>query len=96
MCNLKRTDSEHKHFTPTLSQSCTGGRYYPGFSDEKTEPIITEVSFKGSQKWNQRGWPWGQVVKLAHSASAAQGFDGLDPGHRHGTAHQAVLRRCPT
>ena len=38
------------------------------------------------------GRPCGQVVKFAHSALAAQG---LDPGRRHGTAHQAMLRQCP-
>ena len=26
----------------------------------------------------------------------AWGFTGLDPGHGCGTAHQAMLRRCPT
>ena len=37
-----------------------------------------------------------QVVKFTCSTSAAQGFTGLDPGHRHGTTHQAMLRRHPT
>ena len=36
------------------------------------------------------------MVKLVHSASVAQGFAGLDPGHRCGTAHQAMLRQHPT
>ena len=27
---------------------------------------------------------------------AAQGFSGSDPGHGHGTAHQATLRWRPT
>ena len=40
-----------------------------------------------------RGWPYGQVVKFTHSASAAQGFISLDPGRGHGTIHQAMLRR---
>ena len=40
--------------------------------------------------------PCGQVVKFARSASVAQDFAGLDPGHRHGTAHQAMLRQRPT
>ena len=40
--------------------------------------------------------PRGRVVKLAHSAAAAQGFSGSDPGGGHGTAHQATLRWCPT
>ena len=39
-----------------------------------------------------RGW----VVEFAHSASAAQGFTGSDPGDGHGIAHQAVLRQYPT
>ena len=42
------------------------------------------------------GRPRGRVVKFAHSASAGQGFAALDPGRRHGTAHQATLRRRPT
>ena len=50
---------------------------------------------RGKSK-TSRGWPHGQVVKFAHSASAAQGFTGSNPGHRHGTAHQAMLRRHPT
>ena len=39
-----------------------------------------------------RGWPPGQVVKFAHSASAAWGFTGSDPGHGRGTAYQVMLR----
>ena len=31
-----------------------------------------------------------------HSASVAQGFTGSDVGRAHGTAHQALLRWCPT
>ena len=42
------------------------------------------------------GRPHGQVVKFTHSPSAAQGFAGLDPGCRHGTACQATLRQHPT
>ena len=42
------------------------------------------------------GQPRGQVVKFAHSASVARRFPGSYPGRRHGTAHQAVLRQCPT
>ena len=42
------------------------------------------------------GRPGGPVVKFAHFAWAAQGFTGLDPGRRHGTARQAMLRRRPT
>ena len=36
------------------------------------------------------------MVKFAHSTSVAQGFAGLDPGHQHDTAHQAMLRQRPT
>ena len=43
-----------------------------------------------------RGRPHGQVVKFAGSALAAQDFTGSDPGCRHGTAHQAMLRQRPT
>ena len=43
-----------------------------------------------------RGWPHGRVVKFARSTAAAQGFAVSDPGPRHGTAHQAMLRRRPT
>ena len=44
------------------------------------------------------GWgrTCGQVVKFVRSALVAQGFTGSDPGRRHGTAHQAMLRRHPT
>ena len=41
------------------------------------------------------GWPRGQVVKFTCSASAAQGFTGLDPGRGLSTAHQAMVRRRP-
>ena len=42
------------------------------------------------------GWPHGPVVKFSPSALAAQGFADLDPGRRHSSAHQAMLRRYPT
>ena len=47
-------------------------------------------------KKSLRGRACGRVVKFACSASAAQGFAGLDPGRGHGTAHQAMLRWRPT
>ena len=47
-------------------------------------------------KINSRGRPRGRVVKFVRSASAAQGFASSDPGHRRGTAHQAMLRWGPT
>ena len=43
-----------------------------------------------------RGQPHGLVVKFACLALVAQGFAGSDPGCRHGTAHQAMLRQRPT
>ena len=42
------------------------------------------------------GRPHGQVVGFLLSVSAAQGFASSDPECRHGTAHQAMLRQCPT
>ena len=53
-------------------------------------------SLAGSPDGNLGGWPHGQVVKFTRSASAAWGFASLDPGCGHGTAHQAMLRRCAT
>ena len=41
-------------------------------------------------------WAHGQVIKFTHSASAAPGFISSDPGRRHGTAQQAMLRQRPT
>ena len=35
------------------------------------------------------------MVNFTCSASAAEGFAGLDPGCGHGTSHQAMLRRLP-
>ena len=52
--------------------------------------------FSRRLEWKDMGcWgqPRGQVLKFACSASAAQGFTGLDLGHGHGTAHQAMLRQ---
>ena len=54
------------------------------------------LPLRSSRKNAHRGQPRGRVVKFACSASLAQGFTGLDPGHGHGTAHQAMLRRRPT
>ena len=37
------------------------------------------------------------MVKFLSSPSVAEGFTSLDPGRGHGTtAHQAMLRQCPT
>ena len=40
--------------------------------------------------------PWPRWLKFACSALAAQGFTGSNPGHGHGTAHQAMLGQRPT
>ena len=42
-----------------------------------------------------RGRPHGSVVRFACSTSVAHDFTGSDPGRRHGTARQAMLRWCP-
>ena len=47
----------------------------------------------GTSKADTRGRLRGRVVKFVRSAAVAQGSD---PGHGHGTAHQATLRRRPT
>ena len=44
----------------------------------------------------KQGRPRDRVVKFMHSDSAAQGFAGLDPGREPCTAHQAMLKQCPT
>ena len=51
------------------------------------------VDVNGCFKHEYRAWLHGRVVKFARSAAAAQGSD---PGHGHGTARQATLRRRPT
>ena len=54
------------------------------------------LTLRDTQKLTQGGRPCGRVVKFAHSASEAQSFAGSNPGHGHGTAHQAMLRQRPT
>ena len=49
-----------------------------------------------SKMCNSGDRPRGRVVKFVHSALAAQDFASSDPGHGHGIAHQAMLRRHPT
>ena len=49
-----------------------------------------------SIKKEMMGQPDVRIVKFMRSTSAAQGFMGSDPGVGHGTAHQAMLRWCPT
>ena len=56
-----------------------------------TEPVVDKRI-----TYPRPGRPCGRVVKFGHSTAAAQGFAGSDPGHGHGTTHQAMLRRHPT
>ena len=56
----------------------------------KGNHYLLHVSWKGQKA--EAGLAQGQVVKFPRSASAAQGFTGLDPGHGHGITHQAMLR----
>ena len=56
---------------------------------ERDERIIKKHPIRAYS----RGRPHDPVVEFVCSASAAQGFAGLDPGSRHGTAHQALLRQ---
>ena len=67
------------------------------------EPLI--LNLRGhTEDWDQKtssklvvgGWPRGRVVKFMCSTLVAQGFTGSDPGCRHSTAHQAMLRQHPT
>ena len=66
------------------------------------EDLIRIFLVKGSyhtQKSNKiigRGQHSGRVVKFAHSALAAQGFAGSDPGRGRSTTHQAMLGQRPT
>ena len=57
-----------------------------------TNSTINSMMLKRGPRARPRGW----VVRFMCSASAAQGFTGSDPGHLHGTAHQATLRQHPT
>uniref|UniRef100_A0A9L0IGI3 RUN and FYVE domain containing 1 n=1 Tax=Equus asinus TaxID=9793 RepID=A0A9L0IGI3_EQUAS len=54
---------------------------------DEQEQALQEMGLHLSQ-----GRPRGRGVKFAHSALAAQGFTSWDPGHGHGTTHQATLR----
>ena len=55
--------------------------------------VSNSVTGCGDFKRVEGGRLRGRVVKFVCSAAAAQGSD---PGHGHGTAHQATLRRRPT
>ena len=54
---------------------------------------ITEGPLCQVKKAGLWGWPHGRVVKFVCSASVAQSFAGSDPGHGHGTTHEAMLMR---
>ena len=90
------------HFFPELQVS------QPQNGDKNKTPYLAQrvivgiklflncyILYQGS-KIQMLGLARGQVVEFACSASAAQGFTSLDPGHGHGTPHQALLRQHPT
>ena len=54
---------------------------------------IIQLEQQTSRKQHEGGQLCGRVVKFMRTAAVAQG---LDPGHGHGTVHQAMLRRHPT
>ena len=56
--------------------------------------IYDELSQVNNEKTG--GQPHSPVVKSVHSTLADQSFTGSDPGHGHGTTHQAMLRQRPT
>ena len=60
------------------------------------EMKVRKFLLKITLKNKNRGRPHGRVIKFTRSASAAQGFTSSDPGHGHGTTHQATLRWRPT
>ena len=55
--------------------------------------LLDNLSLRYLRQW---GRPHGRVIKFTRSASAAWGFASSDPGHGHGTTHQAMLRQHPT
>ena len=61
-----------------------------------TKQVIQNFWFLMHVKTLFRGWARGGVVKSMHSAVAAQGFMGSDPGCRHGIARQIMFRQRPT
>ena len=65
------------------------------FPSERSATQVVVSNLK-AQLGSTRGPPHGRVVKFVCSTLVAQGFPGWDPGHRHGTAHQAMLRQRPT
>ena len=58
----------------------------------------TELGEHGQGDKNCASWgrPRGRAVQFTHSAAAAQGFAGSNPGCGHGIARQAMLGRRPT
>ena len=76
------------HKVPPISLYSQGSR-------QRTYVENTSFS-RVSRKEVAVGRPCGRVVKFSCSVSPAQGFTSSNPGHRHGTPHQAMLRRHPT
>ena len=64
------------------------------------KPIEREFRLQKFISFKKQGgpapWSSGQVHALHFGAWVAQGFAGLDPGHGHDAAHQAMLRWRPT
>ena len=60
------------------------------------EHFLLSFTFTINKKEMNGGRLRGQVVKFERSAWVAQGFAGSDPGYGPSTAHQVMLRRCPT
>ena len=58
--------------------------------------LVYKAGIQWCLKVLTRAQPHGWVVGFVCSAPAAQGFAGSNPGLRHGTAHQSMLRRHPT
>ena len=77
--------------TQIKKQNITGTPKAPFLSPSSLYILLPRVSII-LIKTVLEGRHHGQVVKFMHSTSAAQGFPSSDPGHGHGTAHQAMLR----
>ena len=77
------------HFNPLKSKTEKKTWSVPITSPLKNRHLSSKNSIYGGQ-------PRGRGVKVTHSTSVAQRFAGSDPGCRHGTTHQAMLRRGPT
>ena len=72
-----------------------GGIFIKLWQERLTEAQLVSETV-GLKKQPLGGWPHGWVIKFGCSTLAGQDFVGLDPGRRPSTAHQAMLRQCPT